>query len=153
MEIYDADKAAKVWQRVRGVSTDTAAAATGGHGLQNLILQSLNQIDLYQQLTRRFTGQEHRLLQTMIRQEYAICAGLKGIGTLLRGAPPIANIPATTFETTDAGLRKCYRLAMQSAAEYDTRSTDPEYGNAFSHMLQIKRTHCFYILQLLGKQK
>lgn len=153
MEIYDADKASRVWQRVRGVSTDTAAVAAAGHGLQALIAQSLSQIDLYQQLCHRFSGQENRLLQRMVQQEQSHCACLKGIGVLLRGAPPASVIPPQRIESTAAGLQKCYRLALQSIAEYEVRCADPEYGPVFSQMMQSKRTHCFYILELLGKQK
>ncbi len=153
MEIYDADKASRVWQRVRSVSTDTAAVTAVGHGLQGLIAQSLNQIDLYQQLCHRFSGPEHRLLLRMAQQEQSHCACLKGIGVLLRGAPPASRIPPQRVDSVAAGLQKCYRLALQSIAEYEVRSTDPEYGQVFSQMLQCKRAHCLHILELLGKQK
>lgn len=153
MDIYDADKATRVWQRVRGVSTDTAAAAAVGHGLQNLITQSFSQLELYRQLCHRFSGGEHRLLQRMVQQEQSHYACLKGIGVLLRGAPPAAQFPSQSIVSTEAALQKCYRLALQSIAEYDARSADPEYGQVFSQLAQCKRTHCLHILELLGRQK
>lgn len=150
MEMYDTEKATRVWQRVRG-SADTVP--TGMSGLQSLIAASATAAAYYQQLQRRFSGSSHALLQKMANQERSITACLKGICTLVRGAPPALSPSAAVTETTEAALRKCYRMALQAAADYDSRSSDGEYGQVFSRLAAQKHAHCTSILELLGKSK
>lgn len=148
MEHYDKEKAARVWQRVRSSAEVTP---TGMTGLQGLIAASVTQAAFYQQLSRRFSGNHHMLLQKMVQQERAITACLRGICTLVRGAPPAAAATAAVTETTEAALRKCYRLALQAAIEYESRCDDGEYGQVFSRLAARKHDHCVTILELLGK--
>lgn len=148
MERYDTEKAARVWQRVRG-SGETQPA--GMSGLQALIAASATQTAYYQQLQRRFSGSSHALLQKLTNQERSITACLRGICTLVRGAPPATAPGKPTAETTEAALRKCYRLALQAANEYGSRCDDAEYGQVFARLAARKYDHCAALLELLGK--
>lgn len=148
MERYDTEKATRVWQRVRGSAEIQPA---GVPGLQSLIADSLTQAAYYQQLQRRLNGSSHALVQKLTNQEKSITACLRGICTLVRGAPPAATPANPTVETTEALLRKCYRLALQAATEYENRCDDAEYGQVFARLAARKYDHCTAILELLGK--
>ena len=145
MNLYDPEKAARVWQRVQGASVDTAAV-----GLQGLLIRAATDAQTYLALSRHYTGKPSALLQQMARQEQWCVACLKGICTLVRGAAPSLPSSAPPTGSPEATLRKCYRNALQSLADSDTRRTDPEYGQVFSVLADQKRTHCMHILALLG---
>jgi hypothetical protein len=42
---------------------------------------------------------------------------------------------------------------LQSLGEFETRSSDAEYGPVFAQMAAVKRIHCMRLLELLGRCK
>ncbi len=146
METYDKAKAARVWQRVQGESVTDPTK-----GLPALIAEEWSDASLYLALSRRVQGNMSAVLRKMSQEEQAHMACLKGIYTL-HGAgrpdiptpPPPEKIPVATL------LRRCYGREMRCLAQYEARSSHPEYGQIFARMAQQERDHCRQILELLG---
>lgn len=152
MQLYDAQKATLVWQRVRGAGGETVPPSSL-NGLNALLMQAATEADLYQKLSPHFFGGDRTRLHKMARETTTHTACLKGICTLVRGAPPAVQTPPSTPEPPEITLRKCYRSALSSLAEYESRSCDAEYGPAFAQMAKAKKVHCLWILELLGNLK
>lgn len=149
MQVYDAQKTAQIWQRVRGAENQASPL----HGLNALLTQAATEADAYQKLSMRFTGSDRTTLHKMAREAASHTACLKGICALVRGAPPSVQIPPEAKESPEITLRKYYRIALQSLGEFEARSTDIEYGQVFAQMAAVKRIHCMRLLELLGRCK
>ena len=146
METYDKAKAARVWQRVQG-----AAEAAPTQGLQGLIAEEWSDATLYLALSRRVQGPAAATLKKMSQEEQTHMACLKGLYTLqgsgrpdIPAPPPVENAPIGLL------LRRCYGREMRCLAQYESRSSHPEYGQVFARMAQQEREHCRLILELLG---
>ena len=146
METYDKAKAARVWQRVQG-----AAEAAPTQGLQGLIAEEWSDATLYLALSRRVQGPAAATLKKMSQEEQTHMACLKGMYTLqgsgrpdIPAPPPVENAPIGLL------LRRCYGREMRCLAQYESRSSHPEYGQVFARMAQQEREHCRLILELLG---
>lgn len=149
METYDPEKAARVWQRVRGEDTP----APNHQGLLALIAEEWTDATTYLILSRRFQGKQSLLLRRMFEEEQAHAACLKGIYTLITGQRPITKSAPLPQEGTEAILRRCYGREMRCLAEYEARSADPEYGQVYARLATQERDHCRQILELLGSYK
>ncbi len=146
METYDKAKAARVWQRVQG---ETVADPT--QGLQGLIAQEWEDAAIYLSLSRRVQGNASAILRKIGQEEQSHMACLKGIYTLQgAGRPDIPAPPAPDKAPVSAMLRRCYGREMRCLAQYEARSSHPEYGQIFARMAQQEREHCRQILELLG---
>lgn len=146
MEVYDKAKAARVWQRVQG---ETAANPT--QGLQGLIAEEWADAAVYLSLSRRVQGNQSAILKKMGQEEQAHMACLKGIYTLQgSGRPDIPSPPPLDKTPVSVILRRCYGREMRCLAQYESRASDPEYGQVFARMAQQEREHCRQILELLG---
>ncbi len=146
MEVYDKAKAARVWQRVQG---ETAANPT--QGLQGLIAEEWADAAVYLSLSRRVQGNQSAILKKMGQEEQAHMACLKGIYTLQgSGRPDIPSPPPLDKTPVSVMLRRCYGREMRCLAQYESRASDPEYGQVFARMAQQEREHCRQILELLG---
>ena len=77
-------------------------------------------------------------------------ACLKGIYMLVTGTHPNARSAPPEREPLDRMLRKCYGREMQSLAQYEARSADPEYGPIFARLAAQEREHCRMLLEILG---
>ena len=78
-------------------------------------------------------------------------ACLKGIYTLQgSGRPDIPSPPPLDKTPVSVMLRRCYGREMRCLAQYESRASDPEYGQVFARMAQQEREHCRQILELLG---
>ena len=147
MDAYDAEKAAKVWQRVLGEQP----VQMGTHGLQALIMEALTGAATYLSLSRRYQGNRAAQLRRMAEEAQATAACLQGICLLTEGTRGAVKIvPPSSREAADAALRRCYRRARQCLTEYESRISDPEYGSAFSRLAHREQAHCCQILELLG---
>ena len=147
MDAYDAEKAAKVWQRVLGEQP----MQLGQRGLQALIMEALTGAATYLALSRRYQGNRAAQLRRMAEEEQAAAACLQGICLLTEGVRPAVKIvPPASHETAEAALRRCYRQSRQCLTDYESRTADPEYGPVYAHLAQRKRVHCYQILELLG---
>ena len=146
MESYDKAKAARVWQRVQG-----EAAANPMQGLPGLIAEEWADSATYLALSQKIQGKAGAVLKKMAQEEQAHMACLKGI-LKLQAAGPVEIPPPPPLDKASAGtlLRRCYGREMRCLAQYESRSTDPEYGQIFARMAQQEREHCRQILELLG---
>lgn len=146
METYDKAKAARVWQRVQGEVT-----ANPTQGLPAMIAEEWADAVIYLSLSRRVQGNAANILKKMGQEEQAHMACLKGIYTLQgAGRPEIPAPPAVDKAPVSVLLRRCYGREMRCLAQYESRSSDPEYGQIYVRMAQQEREHCRQILELLG---
>lgn len=144
METLDPQKAARVWQRVHPENSAQE------QGLLSLIAQEWADATTYLQLSRKLSGRAATLLRSLFEQEQTHVACLKGIYTLTVGShPKVAALPLPQ-ESLEATLRRCYGREMQCLAQYEQRSTHPEYGKVFARLAQQEQEHCRIILEILG---
>ncbi len=147
METVDSQKAARVWQRVHPDNTAQE------QGLLSLIAQEWADAATYLQLSRKFTGKPATQLRALYEQEQTHIACLKGIYTLITGThPKVASLPLPQ-ETPEQTLRRCYGREMQCLAQYEQRSSHPEYGKVFLKLAQQEQEHCRMVLEILGSLK
>ena len=152
MEVYDQEKAARVWQRVKG-SSPSPAPAPNAQGLLGLIAEEWTDATTYLHLSRMFQGKQSAALRKLFEQEQAHAACLKGIYTLATGTRPATRaVPAPT-EDPEITLRRCYGREMRCLAEYESRSDHPEYGQVFSRLAAQEQEHLRIILELIGSLK
>lgn len=147
MEVMEGRKEALVWQRVRGEQ------ARGEEGLLAMIAQEWTDAATYLQLSRRLTGKDSAILRNMYHQEQAHTACLKGIYTLITGSHPTVRAVPASQEQIDQVLRRCYGREMQSLAQYEARSADPQFGQVFARLAEQEREHCRLLLEIIGRQK
>lgn len=150
METYDAEKAARVWQRVHATPQSTVDEAAG---LPALIAGEWADAAIYLHLSRRYQGRESKLLRKMFEEEQSHAACLKGIYTLLTGERSVTKSPVPPQESTEVILRRCYGREMQCLAQYEQRAAHREYGPVFARLAQQEREHCRILLELLGSLK
>lgn len=148
MERIDPAKAAAVWQRVH----ITGQPRQDVQSLLTLIQDEVTDGIIYLQLSRQLTSHQ-ALLRQMFQQEQSHAACLKGIYTLITGQRPVLHSPKLTPEAPEASLRRCYGREMHCLAQYEARSSDPEYGMVFSQLARQEQEHCRYLLELLGSLK
>ena len=149
METIDPAKEAQVWQRVRGQQPPEDPR----EGLQELIAREWEVAGACLQLSRRFNGKQSTLLRQLFEKEQAHGACLKGIYTLITGQRPHVRSNATASGFPETELRRCYGKQMQNLAEYERRSSHPEYGHVFQDLARQEREHCHLLLEILGSLK
>lgn len=155
METYDAEKAARVWQRVRGFDTPAPSSRDTGEPeeLLRLIQREWQDAAVYLHLSRRMQGKQAAMLHRLFEEEQSHAACLKGIYRLVTGQPAATSSPAPPQEPIEVTLRKCYGREMHSLADYEARTAHPEYGPVFQKLAAQEREHCRIVLQLLGSWK
>ena len=146
MENYDAAKATRVWQRVQ-------ASQPEAEGLPALIAGEMEDAATYIQLARRLGGKEGQTLRQLASAEQSHTACLKGIYTLMTGEPINPRIPPLRQEPAERTLRRCYGKEMRCLAQYEARTSDPEYGPVFARLAAQEREHCMTVLELIGRLK
>ncbi len=146
MENYDAAKATRVWQRVQ-------ASQPEAEGLPALIAGELEDAATYIQLARRLGSKEGQVLRQLAATEQSHAACLKGIYTLMTGEPINPRIPPLRQEPAERTLRRCYGKEMRCLAQYEARTSDPEYGPVFARLAAQEREHCMTVLELIGRLK
>lgn len=149
MEHYDAAKATRVWQRVQSSQQNQPDI----QGLSALIAEELEDAATYAQLAKRFGGKEGQTFRQLADTEYSHAACLKGIYALMTGEPINPVIPPLRQEPAERTLRRCYGREMRCLAQYECRSSDPEYGPVFTRLAAQEREHCMTVLELLGRMK
>jgi len=146
MNGYDPKMAARVWQRVQKAPDP----APNPDQLLTLIAQEWTDAATYLSLSRRTQGKSSNLLYQLYQEEQAHVACLKGIYMLLTGNRPNVHSTPPERESLDRMLRRCYGREMQSLAQYEARSADPEYGQIFTRLAAQEREHCRMLLEILG---
>ena len=147
MEKYDAQKAARVWQRVQAEQPQMATASQ----LQEMLEEEWLDATTYLQLARQFQGPIREKLQRMGKDEQTHAACLKGIYTLTTGGHPAQKTKQMPPESPQTILRRCYGREMRCLAAYEALSGDKEYGPVFAQLAAEEREHCKNILHLIGK--
>lgn len=147
MNTIDPQKAAQVWQRVRGVDRLT------DRQLQAMISQAWTRAATYLTLSRQLQGEESAILRRLYTQQQAHTACLKGIYTLITGTHPTVKALPETGQQPEAVLRRLYGKSMQALAEYESRTSDPEYGPVFARLAEREKDHCRTVLELIGNLK
>ena len=148
MEHYDAAKAARVWQRVQNGQTGPEPLT----GLPALIGEELLSAAAYQQLSRKTGARDASALHRLWEENHAHAACLKGIHNLVTGEKTSPKIPSIPLESPELMLRRCYGREMRCLAQYEVRSSDPEYGAVFAGLAGQKRVQCMTLLELIGKR-
>lgn len=152
MEVYDQEKAAQVWQRVRG-SNSSPTPEPNTKGLLGLIAEELTDATTYLHLSRMFQGRQSAMLRKLFEEEQAHAACLKGIYTLTTGTRPATRTVPPSQENPEITLRRCYGREMRCLAEYESRSADSQYGQVFSRLAAQEREHLRMVLELIGNLK
>lgn len=148
METIDPALAQRVWQRVTG---ETAPPPAASPDLQTLIEEELADAATYLHLSRYFSSHHSRILRQMHQQEQSHAACLKGIYRMMTGNRPMLHIPKPAPEKPILTLRRCYDRELRCIAQYEARSSDPQYGQAFARLARQEKEHCRILLELLGK--
>ena len=144
---YDAEKAARVWERVHA----GAETIPQGQDLPALIAAEWTAAAIYLRLSRHFQGKDAATLRRISEEEKAHEACLRGIYTLLTGEKAAISAPVAGQESLVATLRRCYQREIRALCAYEQRSNDPEYGPVFAKLAAQEREHCCSVLALLGK--
>ena len=152
METFNQEKAAQVWQRVRG-ENPSPSPEPNTKGLLGLIAEEFTDATTYLHLSRMFQGKHSAMLRKMFEEEQAHAACLKGIYTLTTGNRPATRAIPTPQENPEVTLRRCYGREMRCLAEYESRSADSQYGQVFSRLAAQERDHLRIILELIGNLK
>ena len=143
MERYNADQAARVWQRVRGEG-ETALS-----GLQGMAAAEQSMAEALRQLQR----QNMRLgTEELAAECSANAVALRGILRLMGQRAEAAPASPASRELPENTLRRCYAGALQLRSSYEKYADHPEYGPVFRELFQRKGKHCFRIAEVLGKQ-
>lgn len=144
---YDAEIASQVWERVHAGREEPPQH----QDLPGLIAAEHTTAAAYLRLSKHFRGKEAALLQRLAEEEKSHGACLQGIHTLLSGQKAAVIPPASHHETLRGALQRCYRQSLYAAAEYEKRSTHPEFGPVFARFAAQEREHCCSVLALIGK--
>ena len=147
METIDPQKAARVWQRVRGEQPQGQDIAA----LSAMIAGEWADAAVYLQLSRSFSGKDAAALRRLFEEEQAHTACLKGIFTLITGTRPTIPAQPPAPAPTEATLRRCYGREMRCLTQYEAKSGDPEYGPVFSRLADQEREHCRILLEIIGR--
>lgn len=149
MENYDAQKAARVWQRVQNSTQGDSDAAV----FAAMVAEEQTDAVTYLHLSRRYQGKEAASLRRLFEEEQSHAACLKGIYTLITGQRiPSRSLPTPT-EPTGVILRRCYGREMRALAQYEAWMGHREYGPVFQRLARQEQEHCRILLELLGKLK
>ena len=153
MENYDAQMAARVWERVRGTPQEVPPAAPlrEEDTIAALIAGELAAAAVYARLAQGRDGWEGTLLRRLAGEERAHAACLKGVYRLITGRSAAVQAPPPAREAKEAALRRSYTRTLQALREYGARCASGEFGPAFTILAQQERAHCASLLELLGQ--
>ncbi len=148
METFDAQRAAAVWQRVRGGQTEIPAQQ-----LLDLIAGEMTAATTYLALSRRLSGRDSSTLHRLFEQAQGHAACLRGICTLITGERPVTRAVPPESAAPGLILRKAYGREMQALAAYESYAGHPEYGAVFARLAEQSRERCRMVLEIIGNQK
>lgn len=144
MEVFDHEKGARVWQRVRGVEVPEEP------GLRQLIGEEWADAVTLLGLSRRLRGQQGKKLQQLAHREQLHASRLKGICAQAEGCRPAVSAKPLPLERTESILRCCCDRQRRRAAIYEARSADPAFGHIYSCLAAQEREQWTQLLALLG---
>ena len=146
MEKFDAEKAARVWQRVQ--SREEAGPMKPDFG--TLIRQAQEQAACYRALSRVLPGKNPERMREFWRQQQRAGDCLKGICRI--SGIPIGPGAGTQVRTGSLGtmLESCCHGERRLVAEYYARTGDPEWGRVYAHLAAEAVQRCAVLLEILG---
>lgn len=151
---FDREMAKRVWERVQAAQPEVPVLPPHHtDALQGLIVEEWQEAESYGQLSRQLSGKQEALLQKLYQQKKAQISCLKGIYAMVAGSLPVIHAKAPQQEPPERMLRRCYGRQMRCLAQYEARSTDPEYGPIYAKLAQQNRNHCHALLELIGSLK
>lgn len=148
MEKFDAEKAARVWQRVRAGEP----AAPGPREESVEVLHQSNALaGLYLGLQRRLTGEARAPVRKLYRQHRELTACLKGMlrlsGATVPGLPPVS--PGTG--PIPGILESCFHRERRLGDALAGRSGDPALGPVYRLLADQAVHRELAVLALLGE--
>lgn len=146
MKQYDANTAARVWDRVQ----NTAVPVGDSQVILNLIAEEMLDSATYMRLVKRLPPPQAAIARQIAQQEQAHISCLKGIYTLITGRKAIVPPPTVSDDPPEIVLRRCYGREMRCLAQYESRQGDPQYGHIFRKLTLQEQEHCHRILEILG---
>lgn len=146
MESYDAEKAARVWQRVRPGSDGLHVER-----LQTLLLQTQQLSMTYRTLARQVKPPYYTALKQLSEQKQAQVDCLRGIYILAVGPCPTPNIPRPKSEPIIVALRRCFASETQLLTQLELLSAEPAHGPVFATLTEDQKAHCKAIIGLAGQ--
>ena len=150
---FDKEMAKRVWERVQTAQPEIPVLPQHHKdALQGLIVEEWQEAECYQLLTRQIPAKQD-VLQKLYQQKKAQVSCLKGIYTMVTGHNPQIHAKTPQTEPTERMLRRCYGRQMRCLAQYEARSTDPEYGPIYAKLALLNRNHCHTLLELIGSLK
>lgn len=143
MEHYDSDKAARVWQRVRGDAPPVQTPELSE--LPRLAAEESALAAMYRRMAKQQPG-----LGTLAQDCARHAAMLRGI-CVFTGAEPAKQ--SLSGEAPRDAVRSCYGRNLRAIGEYEKRASHPEYGCVFRALAEKKREHACVLLELVGNRK
>lgn len=147
METIDPAMAARVWQRVRGESSQPAV----GPQLQSLMEDAWADAAAYRQLSHRHRGRRGALFLQLHRQTLQQLRLLKGICAVTDQCRPVLKPVSPPREQEGITLRRCYGHTLQRLNWYGTQESVPEYGQALAPLIRQTQQHTRLLLQLMSR--
>ena len=145
MENYDAQMAARVWQRVQSRQADIPAA-----DVFSFLQEEAADLSRYLQLQNILGSAAKPLLQQLIQMTRSCIAVLQGMAVLLTDAPAEVKAYPLPKELPLSSLRYLYGSTLQRGARYGQRRADKEYGYGFAQLETEAQQRCILLLQLIG---
>ncbi len=148
---YDAEMAARVWQRVRGTQTGQMPEAEMPEdgGLQALFMQERTAAEGLARLTRmgRAGGNGFSRMAEESRKNAACLAGI----CRMTGERVPAGLPAPLPERhPEALMRRVLLLELALLRQYMRRAEQGTFGPAFAELANRKRAQVTALLGLIG---
>ena len=135
----------QVWQRVLGQQEIQQTT-----GLKALAMEAREAAREYRQLSRVCRGKQQTLARALWEAEEEAMEMLRGLHYLQTGETLRLPEPVGTGAAGKRSLMKRYHETRRRAAEYLSRSGEPEWGQVFRILAKGQEDQCARIAGLLG---
>lgn len=146
MEQFDAEKAARVWQRVQSREAPEPLRKEPGA----LIRAAGEQAAYYRNLSRALPGKYGERLRDYVRQQQRDADCLKGICRICGITPALGPAKPVQPEPPARMLEKCCHGERRLFGEYSARTGDPDWGRVYGKMATEAAERCCGLLEILG---
>lgn len=147
MEGFDAETAARVWQRVQ--SRRPMAAMTPEPTARELVLQSHALAGLYLGLHRMLGGRAGERLRELYRDQLRTKECLRGLCMLEGEAPPLPPMESGKGSARDR-LRACVHREQRLGEALAGLAAEGEYAQVYGRLARQAGERCLRVLELLG---
>ena len=146
MDLYDSEKAARVWQRVHPGN----GSGLNEESLNSFIFQLRQLFSLYRKLSTQVSPIHSFIPRSLSDQKRTQAACLRGLFILSIGPCPEPPLPSLPKEPLLATLRRCYAMEAQLLTQFEIHSAGPSHGPVFAALASEQKSHCRSILHLVG---